>query len=164
MLQVFLSLFLCNFPTVSKIFLVSVLVSLSRFGLVWFDSSIFFQFDSSLILLVSYTSVPAVFALPLYSLSTSSFVLTSFSARAVRVWGLEPVFRTVRLACYPFLFAACVSELSSWFSGTGLIFLLSLLCLSNSAFVLDTAVEFMYATVLLFLNFVSTAEWFGFLK
>ena len=44
--------------------------------------------------------------------------------------GLELVFTTVRLAPNPFLSAGCHSELSGWFSGTRLIFLLFLLCLS----------------------------------
>ena len=37
--------------------------------------------------------------------------ITAFSARAVRVGGLEPVFITVRLAPIPFLSTGCLSEL-----------------------------------------------------
>ena len=52
------------------------------------------------------------FSLILLALSTSSFLLSSFSARAVGMGGLEPVFTTVRLAPNPFLSAGCHSELS----------------------------------------------------
>ena len=44
-------------------------------------------------------------------------------------------------------------------SGTGSTFSQSLLCLPYSAFVLNTAVEFKYASVVAFLNFIYTAEW-----
>ena len=44
-------------------------------------------------------------------------------------------------------------------SGSGLTFSQSLLWLPNSAFVLNTAVEFKYASVVALLNFIYTAEW-----
>ena len=69
---------------------------------------------------------------------------------AVRVGGLKPVVTTVRLALNPLLSAGCLYKLSGWFSGTELTFLLSLLCLSNSPLVWDTAVDFTCTSVVLF--------------